>query len=283
LRFTISGVVTEGLDRAFARLAGLAALYWLPWLIGSTAVLMVDVLFEDQLQLGSAPAWARNLVWAPWIAMAYVMLVRLLIFDQPVKRAINLDFSPAMIWAAPIVTVWFLTSVLVRRIPHWVLFSLFSPLQPYRPEDLKFYAVLLGWSAWIADALLAPCFFGLIVLAAGGGRPDLREHMRLLRLHPLRLVVIALLAAAAAEGVRIANVQFRTWAGAELHAPLLYPWRRYIREAVLFRLSQFPLYFMVFVIETCLFAEAYRRLIPWLPHQKKHIASARILAEERKA
>ncbi len=46
-----------------------------------------------------------------------------------------------------------------------------------------------------------------------------------------------------------------------MHAPLLNPWRLYIRDAALFRLSEFPLYFMLFVIETCLLAEAYRRLL----------------------
>ena len=57
-----------------------------------------------------------------------------------------------------------------------------------------------------------------------------------------------------------------------MHAPLLNPWRLYIRDAALFRLSGFPLDFMLFVIETCLFAEAYRRLPragepPMLPRQ----------------
>jgi hypothetical protein len=109
--------------------------------------------------------------------------------------------------------------------------------------------------------LLDLCFFGLIVLTVRGGRPDLREHVRLLRRYPLRLIAIAVLAAAAVEGVRLADAQFWRWAGVELSPPLLYPWRVHLREAVLFRLSQFPLYFMHFVIGTALFAEAYRRLI----------------------
>ena len=141
--FTILGVVTEGLDRAFVRLPVLFALYWLPWVIGSTAVLLVHVLFEDQMQLGATPLWARNLVSAPWIAMSYLMLARLLIFGQPLERAVNLDFSPAMIWAAPIVTVWFLTSGFLLQTHHWVLFSLFAPLQHHRPEDFFLYAFLL--------------------------------------------------------------------------------------------------------------------------------------------
>jgi hypothetical protein len=35
--FTVAGIVTEGLDRAFMRLRGLLAIYWLPWLAGSAA------------------------------------------------------------------------------------------------------------------------------------------------------------------------------------------------------------------------------------------------------
>jgi len=78
----------------------------------------------------------------------------------------------------------------------------------------------------------------------------------------LLLKKIINLASAAAQGLKIADAQFWRWVGAETHAPLLNPWRIYIREAAVFRLSQFPLYFMLFVMETCLLAEAYRRLLP---------------------
>lgn len=257
---TIIGVVTEGLDRALGRLRSLAAIYWLPWLIGTAATVAVNILFEDQLQLGHAPAWARYLVWAPWYAMSYVMLVRLLVFDRPPKRLINLEFSRATAWAALIVIIWFLTShYVVIRAPYWI----FRPsLMSLSPEDLNFYSALLGLTTWIARALLPLCFFGLIVLAASHGRPDLREHARLLRLHPLRLIVIALLAYAAEGALGVLDTKFWAYAAPELRWPGLHPWRPNIREVVLFKLSEFPLYFMIFVTESCLLAEAYRRLIP---------------------
>lgn len=258
--FTIAGIVTEGLDRAFLRLRSLLAIYWLPWLIGSAAILIVDILF-DQWQLGYTPAWARNLVWGPCIAMAYVMLVRLLVFGQPPRRAINLEFSREMAWAAALVTSWFLAIVLVKGASYWAVAWMFPSILQYRIEDWMFYSALSGWTAWIVTALLPLCFFGLIVLTVKLGRPDLREHIRLLRAAPLRLIVIAILVAAASYSLSSADALFWKWAGAPLYGPLLHPWHRYIREAVLFRLSEFPLYFMLFVLRTCLLAEAYRRLL----------------------
>ncbi len=262
---TIAGIVTEGLDRAFLRLRSLLAIYWLPWVIGSAAIFIVDILYEDQWQLGYAPAWVRNLVWGPCIAMANVMLVRLLVFGQPPRRAINLEFSRETAWAAVLVTLWFLATVAVKKAPAWVSFRLAWYLVHYRLEeqyqDLYIYLALFGWAAWIVTALLPLCFFGLIVLTVKLGRPDLREHIRLLRADPLRLIVIAILVAAASHSLSSADARFWEWAGAPLQAPLLHPWHVYLREAVLFRLSEFPLRFMAFVLETCLLAEAYRRLL----------------------
>ena len=267
--FTVAGIVTEGLDRAFMRLRSLLAIYWLPWLAGSAALLIVEILYADLWQLGSAPAWATNLARAPFIAMAYVMLVRLLILEQPPKRAINLDFSREMAWAVPLVAMWYLAVAGLEKAPMQALLWLIPVDGHYTFEDWHVYsAALLLWGSWLAIALAPLCIFGLIVLTANRGYPDWREHIRLLRLYPLRLFVIALLARSAADGLIIAW----KWAGAAMHAPVLNPWRLYIRDAALVRLSEFPLHFMLFVIETCLLAEAYRRLLragepPTLPRQ----------------
>ena len=258
--FTVAGIVTEGLDRAFMRLRSLLAIYWLPWLAGSAALLIVEILYADRWQLGSAPAWATNLVRAPFIAMAYVMLVRLLVLEQPPKRAINLDFSETA-WAVPLVAMWYLAVAGLEKLPVQALLWLFPVEGHFRFEDWHVYSTLLVWGSWLAIALAPLCIFGLIVLTANRGYPDWREHIRLLRLYPLRLIVIALLARAAGDGLIIADARFWKWAGASMHAPLLNPWRLYIRDAALVRLSEFPLDFMLFVIETCLLAEAYRRLL----------------------
>jgi hypothetical protein len=259
--FTIAGIVTEGLDRAFMRLRSLLAIYWLPWLGASAAFLIVEILYADRWQLGSAPVWATNLVRAPFIAMAYVMLMRLLVLGQPPKRAINLDFSRETAWAVPLVAMWYLAAAALEKLPAQALLWLFPVEGHYGIEDWRAYSAFLVCASRIAIALLPLSVFGLIVLTASRGYPDWREHIRLLRLYPLRLIVIALLAHAAGDGLIIADSQFWKWAGAPMHAPLLNPWRLYIRDAALFRLSEFPLYFMLFVIETCLLAEAYRRIL----------------------
>ena len=192
--FTVAGIVTDGLDRAFVRLRSLLAIYWLPWLAGSAALLIVEILYADLWQLGAAPAWATNLARAPFIAMAYVMLVRLLVFGQPPKRAINLDYSREMAWAVPLVAIWYLAVAGLEKAPKQALLWLFPIEGHFRFEDWHVYSTLLVWGSWLAIALAPLCIFGLIVLTANRGYPDWREHIRLLRLYPLRLIVIALLA-----------------------------------------------------------------------------------------
>ncbi len=259
--FTIAGVVTEGLDRALVRMHSLLAIYWLPWLIGSIVMVILRILWAEAWPLAQAPAWALNLVWGPCIAMAYVMAVRLLIFGRPPRRAINLDFSRETAWAALVVTVWFLATVAVKSAPAWTFQLLLSPYSAGRAEALMPFFVLSDKIARIISMLLNLCFFGLIVLTVRRGFPDLREHIRLLRAHPLRLFAIAFLASAAAQGLITADAAFRKWAGVLSYAPQVLSWRHYIREEALYGLSEFPLYFLLFVTETCLLAEAYRRLL----------------------
>jgi hypothetical protein len=69
----------------------LLAIYWLPWLLGTIALLILEAVAEDTLRLGGAPDWARNVVWAPFAGMAYLMLLRWLLNDEPPDRAINLE------------------------------------------------------------------------------------------------------------------------------------------------------------------------------------------------
>ena len=99
--------------------------------------------------------------------------------------------------------------------------------------------------------------------------PDLRELWRLLRLQPVRLLCIALLAAAAVGGLWSLGTQAQAWLGVGRLAPhTMIPWRANIHWALFAELPNFPLHFLHFAIEGCILAEAYRRLLA--AHQPVH-------------
>jgi hypothetical protein len=58
----------------------------------------------------------------------------------------------------------------------------------YRWEDATPYFYAFGFAAWLVNGALSACFFGLIVVVAKRGWPDLRELWRLLRLQPVPLL-----------------------------------------------------------------------------------------------
>jgi hypothetical protein len=84
-------VAVNGFSRAIWSLPRLLAIYWLPWLSGMVALLILEVVVQDQLRLGQALEWARNIVWAPFAAMTYLMLLRWVLDGVPPARAINLE------------------------------------------------------------------------------------------------------------------------------------------------------------------------------------------------
>jgi hypothetical protein len=144
-----------------------------------------------------------------------------------------------------------------------------SDVLAYRWEDAAPYFYAFGFAAWLVTGVLAACFFGLIVVVAKFGWPDLRELWRLLRLRPVRLLCIALLAAAAVGGLWNLGSQALVWLGVGRLAPhTMIPWRANIRWALLAELPNFPLHFLNFVIEGCILAEAFRRLLA--AHQPVH-------------
>ncbi len=112
------------------------------------------------------------------------------------------------------------------------------------------------------NGALSACFFGLIVVVAKFVGPDLRELWRLLRLQTVRLLCIALLAAAAVGGLWSLGTQAQAWLGVGRLAPhTMIPWRANIHWALPAELPNFPLHFLHFAIEGCILAEAYRRLL----------------------
>src|SRR3979409_733353 len=87
----IFDVAVSGFGRAIRSSPRLLAIYWLPWLLGIVALLILEVVVQDQLRLGRAPALARTVVWAPFPAMAYLMLLRWVLDGEPPGRAINIE------------------------------------------------------------------------------------------------------------------------------------------------------------------------------------------------
>jgi hypothetical protein len=257
-------VAVTGLARSITGLPRLCGIYLLPWLLGTIALLILEVVLQDQLRLGPAPAWARNIVWAPFSAVAYLMLLRWALDGAPAARAHNVLVGREIWVVAPIVALWFLTYIAVSNAPLTLLQWLVLPpdVRDYRWEDASPYYSAFALAAWLAKGALAPCFFGLIVVVARRGSPDLREHWRLLRLHPVHLLLISLLAAAAVDGARILGSHALSWLGAYQLAPRgMIPWRANIGWAFLADLAEFPLQFLEFAIEGCILAEAYRRLL----------------------
>jgi hypothetical protein len=257
-------VAVTGLGRVVRWLPRLLAIYWLPWLLGTIALLILEAVAEDTLRLGGAPDWARNVVWAPFAGMAYLMLLRWLLNDEPPDRAINLETERKVWVAAPIVAAWFVASITVTGAPipllHWLVLP--PDVRDYRWEDVAPYYYALQFTAWLVDGVLTACFFGLIVVVERYGWPDLYKHWRLLRRRPVRLLSISLLAAAASGGAWRFGSQALAWLGVYKLAPQgMIPWRDNIHWAFAYELACFPLAFLNFAIQGCIMAEAYRRLV----------------------
>ena len=256
-------VAVTGLGRAVGWLPRVLAIYWLPWLLGTIALLILEAVVEDRLRLGVTPEWARNIVWAPFASMAYLMLLRWVLDDEPPARVINLEIGRKAWVAAPIVAAWYVTGIIISDAPVALLQRLVLPadVRDYRWEDAAAYYYAFGIAAWFVKCALVPCFFGLIVVVARCGRPDLRKHWQLLRRHPLGLLSISVLAAATVGGARSLGSQALAWVGVAQLAPQgMIPWRTNILWAFIADLAYFPLQFLEFAIEGCIMAEAFRRL-----------------------
>jgi hypothetical protein len=273
----IFDVAVVGFGRAMQSLPRLLAIFWLPWLLGTVALLILDVVVEDELRLGPAPAWARNIVWAPFAAMAYLMLLRWALGGPPPARAINLDVGREARLAAPIVAAWLVVNDIVSAAPVPTLIWLVPPrdLSAYRWDDLAVYAYAFTFAAWIVKVALLPCFFGLLVMIAKCGWPDPRALWRLLRVDPTRLFCIALLATAAVGGIWALGSSVLEWLRVDhLRPQTLIPWRANIRGALIAELPYFPLHLLDFAIEGCMLAEAYRRLLLGAQNGERTVAMA---------
>lgn len=260
----IFDVALAGIDRMVRRLPCLLSIYWVPWLLGTIVLVILEVVVQDQLRLGRAPDWARNIAWAPFAAMTYLMLLRWVLRDDVPVRAINLDFGRETWVATPIVAAWLVTNIAIDNAPTSLLVRLMLPPDPlaFRWEDVAIHYHAFQIAAGFVNGVLSACFFGLVAMVAQHSRPDLRELCRLLRLQPMRLLCISLLAAVAVGGaVRLCS-QALAWLGVDQLAPEgMIPWRVNAHWAFVAELSYFPFHFLEFAIQGCILAEAYRRLL----------------------
>jgi hypothetical protein len=266
-----------GFGRAIRSLPQLLAIFWLPWLLGTAALLVLDVVVEDQLRLGPAPAWARSVVWAPFAAVAYLMLLRWALGGPPPARAINLDVGREALLATPIVAAWLVTNDILSAAPVPLLIRLVPRTDLFGDgwEELVVYAYAFKFAAWVVKVALLPCFFGLLVVIVRYGWPDPRALWRLLRIDPMRLFGIAILATAAVGGVSIlGSSALESLQLDRLRPDILIPWRANIGRAFVAELPYFPLHLLDFAIEGCILAEAYRRLLLGAQDAERKVAMA---------
>lgn len=265
-----------GLGRAVWSFPRLLGIYVPPWLLGTIALILLDVVLQEHLRLGWAPQWARSLVWAPFAAVANVLLLRWLLYERTPQRARETDLTRQIAFAVPIVMVWLGTVDALKAVPIPVLLSLIEPdAFGFRWEsvDLPLYA--LHAAAWLAVVAANACFFGLIAVVVEHGWPDVRKLWRLLRLRPVHLFVVAILAAAAFGGVEALNNRVLAWTGLDRLMPhSMIPWRANIHWAFAAELTLFPTAFAGFAVECGILAEAYRRLLQITDRDQPQLATA---------
>jgi len=268
-RLSIIDVAVTGLARALRSLPGLLAIYWLPWMLGTIVLLIVQVMLlaleamtQDPAGVRWATAWASELVWAPFAAMTYLMLLRWMLNSEPPGRPINLDVGRQTWIATPVVALLLVADATASDAPMAMLRWLPSNTLAGRWEDAMPYVLAFRALAWLANGALFACLFSMIVVVAQVGWPDLGAYQHLLRLQPLRLLCIFLLATAAIGGLRHLGWEALAWLGAgQLQPSTMLPWRAYMRQAFVAQLPYFPLHFLEFAIEGSILAEAYRRLL----------------------
>jgi hypothetical protein len=260
----IFDVAVTGMARATRSLPHLLGIFWLPWLMGTVALVVLEAIVEDQLRLGPAPGWARNIVWSPFAAMAYLMLLRWLLDGEPPPRSINLDVGRETWLAAPFVAAWFVASDTVSAAPIPMLTWLVLPsdVLAYRWDDVAAYAYAFQLAAWLLNAALLPCGLGLLVVVAKSRRLDLREFRHLLWLAPVSLFCASVVTMAAVGGLWILASHALAWLRLDQLAPKgMIPWRMNIHWAFIAELPYFPPQFLEFAIQGCILAEVYRRLL----------------------
>jgi hypothetical protein len=263
-RLPVVDVAVAGLSRAVRFFPRLMAIFCLPWLAGTIALIVLEIILQDQLRLGRAEEWARSLVWAPFAAVANLVLLRWVVTGQAPARWINLDVGSEVWFAAPIVAAWLVTFDAVSAGPLALLtwFSV-AEAMAFHWDDVTDVFNAFRLVAWLVNSALDACFLGLLVVVAVRGRPDLREFWRLLSLRPIHLYGVALVAAAAAGGAQNLQSYALTWLGLDKLALFtLIPWRDNIHWAFAGEIVGFPFAFLGFAIQGCILAEAYRRLMP---------------------
>jgi hypothetical protein len=143
---------------------------------------------------------------------------------------------------------------------YWL--NLPPDVRDYRWEDIAPYYYAFRLATWLVNGALTACVLGLIVVVERSGWPDLGMLWRLLRLRPVRLLSISLLAAAVSGSAWRFGSQALVWLGVYKLAPQgMIPWRDNIHWEFVYELACFPLAFLNFAIQGCIMAEAYRRLV----------------------
>lgn len=272
----IIDTTAAGLGRAVRYLPRVLAIFFLPWLLSRVALVILDVILQEQVGFGWAPQWARSLVWAPFAATMDVLLLRWVLYAHA-PAATEHDLVKQIAFAVPIVAVWVVTAEALEAAPIPLLLWLVdTDAFGFRWESLDLPGYALRAAAWLAAAAATACFFGLIAVVVAHGRPDVRRLWQLLRLRPMHLFVVAILAAAAYGGVEALNNRALAWTGLDgLMPQSMIPWRANVHWAFAAELTMFPTAFAGFAVECGILAEAYRRLLRMVEQDQGQSATAR--------
>ena len=204
--------------------------------------------------------------------MAYLVLLRWMLFEQAPAALINFDVSGQAWVSAAIVAAWHSFDAVADGPTALVTWYYAADPAAFRWDDVAAYFHALRLAAWLLNVALAVCFFGLLVVVADRGWPDLRQLWRFLRLRPMHLFGIALVADAATGGAQNLQSYALAQLGLDRLASFdLIPWRAKMHWAFAGELVGFPFCFLGFAIQGCILAEAYRRLVqlagqegPWV-------------------
>ena len=112
----IIDTAVAGLGRTVRFLPRLLAIFFLPWLIHTVDLVILNVVLQEHVGFGWAPQWARSLVWAPFAAVTDVLLLRWVLYAHA-PRATEHDLAKQIAFAVPIVAVWLITADALEAAP----------------------------------------------------------------------------------------------------------------------------------------------------------------------
>jgi hypothetical protein len=217
-------------------------------------LIALDVYWQNNVRLGSAPDALRELVWSPFSAMLYVGWLKARLYDERPDPVIMPDLSRLVWICTPVVAAWFELTTAITAVPPIFALSV-------APDALTTYAYMASALAILARTALDALAFGLIFTILVTGQFDVRTWLRLVRLRPFSLYALSFIAAIAASGAEGIYSHIADFAGLHIYYPeVLVPWRDHVIQAFAAEQTTFPPLFLRFFIHTGIMAVTFERL-----------------------